>query len=439
MARKDNEMFNLKKLGKAAIAFLMTTVVASGFTSAQDPDILVKMSDGQAFGGGSVTQSIKLDNSQPGGIQGWSLGVCNDPASLTPLSSSLGTDASSINNGDMPDFETMNLTNEAVTQGVVICFTGCATLSEVSDFELLQIEYNVLGEVGSSSELQFCSYGTPLVTTVMVIESESVVPTTQNASIEVLSPNFLTLGNGFGVVGQTAELPVSVTTERPIDGLSIAVGFDQSLLSFQAASAIGVAADADFVEVSQTSEPGTLGVGLVMSFSLSEEIPVGDDQEIMSLQFTVANDLGGQPAPLMTDVSFIPSSGAPPITNRIVDGSYSETPNLVDGSIELVDFNPFLRGDCNRDTFVDIADGIAILAYLFQGQAVGGNSGPCLDACDVDDSATLTSPGIGIGDAVFVFTYQFAGGSPPPAPFPNLGIDPTNGDGLGCDGDGDDQ
>lgn len=432
-------MFNLTKPGKACIAFLLTTVMLSGFAHAQDPDLLVKMSDGQAFGGGSLTQSILLDNSQTGAIQGWSLGVCNDPGSLIPDSSALGSDAATIKNGAAPDFETMNLTNEAVTQGVVICFTGCATLTEVTDFEMLTIDYSVLGEVGSSSQLQFCSYGTPLVTTVLVIDSGSVVPTKQDSTIEILSPNFLTLGSGMGVIGQTAELPVSLTTERPIDGLSIAVGYDQSLLSFAGASAAGAAADADFVEVSGTAEPGTLGVGLVMSFSLSVEIPVGDDQQVLSLAFDVANDLGGQPAPLISPVGFIPSAGSPPITNRIVDGSYSETPNLVDGSIELVDFNPFVRGDCNRDSFVDIADGIAILAYLFQGQPVGGNSGPCLDACDIDDSATPTSPGIGIGDAVFVFTYQFAGGSPPPAPFPDMGIDPTNGDGLGCDGDGDDQ
>jgi len=146
-------MLNLTKPGKACIAFLLTTVMLSGFAHAQDPDLLVKMSDGQAFGGGSLTQSILLDNSQPGAIQGWSLGVCNDPGSLIPVSSALGADAATVKNGAAPDFETMNLTDEGVTQGVVICFTGCATLTEVTDFEMLTIDYSVLGEVGSSSQL----------------------------------------------------------------------------------------------------------------------------------------------------------------------------------------------------------------------------------------------------------------------------------------------
>ena len=108
-------MFNLIKPGKAVIAFLMTTVLLSGFAHGQSSDILVKMSDGQAFGGGSLTQSIQLDNAQSGGIQGWSLGVCNDPASLLPVSSAIGADAALVKNGAAPDFETMNITDEAVT------------------------------------------------------------------------------------------------------------------------------------------------------------------------------------------------------------------------------------------------------------------------------------------------------------------------------------
>ena len=58
---------------------------------------------------------------------------------------------------------------------------------------------------------------------------------------------------------------------------------------------------------------------------------------------------------------------------------------------------------------VNIADGIAVLQYLFQ----GGAAPSCLDACDLDDNGQ-----IGVGDAVGVFNYQFAGGAPPAAPFP---------------------
>ena len=431
-------MLNLKKFGSSLIALLIFSAGLNVSVHAQSTDITVKLENGTAFGGGSVIRTARLDNQQTSGIQGWSLGICNDGSHLTPVGTAMGADAQLVKNGAAPDFDTINTTSDSVTQGVVICFSGCATLGETTDFELLDIEYLTLGEVGSSSEIQFCTAGTPPVTTVMVIAGESVQPSHQNATIEVLSPNFLTIGSGFGVVGQSASVPVYVTTERPIDGLSIAASCDQSRLTFDAATATGVAQNADFVEVSQTAEAGTVGVGMVMSFSLTEEIPVGDDQEIMQLSFIVSQDLGTNVAPLSTPVSFIASAGNPPITNRIVDGAYSETPNLVNGSIELVDFNPFVRGDCNRDSLVDLADGIAILAYLFQSAPVGGSSGPCLDACDVDDSAGPGAPGIGIGDAVYVFTYQFAGGSPPPAPFPNLGIDPTNGDGMGCDGDGDD-
>ncbi len=90
----------------------------------------------------------------------------------------------------------------------------------------------------------------------------------------------------------------------------------------------------------------------------------------------------------------------------------------------------FLRGDANRDSDtntapIDIADGIAILSYLFTGGAVP----PCLDAADVDDSGEVD-----IGDGVNVFNFLFLGGRPPAAPYPQIDADPTA-DVLDCAGD----
>jgi hypothetical protein len=194
-------------------------------------------------------------------------------------------------------------------------------------------------------------------------------------------------------------------------------------------SASGVAANADFIETSSNVATGEIAAGLIMAFDTSIDIPIGDDQEVMTVDFQIIGDLTGQTDPIVSDVIFLPSAGTPPITNLIVDGNYQETPNLVAGTITIVNFNPFVRGDCNSDGgLVNIADGIAVLQYLFQ----GGAAPSCLDACDLDDNGQ-----IGVGDAVGVFSYQFAGGAPPAAPFPDAGIDPTTGDGIGCDGDAD--
>ncbi len=83
----------------------------------------------------------------------------------------------------------------------------------------------------------------------------------------------------------------------------------------------------------------------------------------------------------------------------------------------------FLRGDADGKPPINITDAIHILKYLFSGQSL-----PCLDAADVNDSGE-----IGIEDAIHLLLYLFAAGPPPPPPFPEAcGLDPTE-DALGCE------
>ena len=96
----------------------------------------------------------------------------------------------------------------------------------------------------------------------------------------------------------------------------------------------------------------------------------------------------------------------------------SNAPFIVEGLA-----TSFIRGDCNSDAAVNVADAIAILDYLF-----GNEQEPsCLDACDGNDS-----DGLDIGDAVYALSYLFSMGSPPAQPFPDCGEDTTPA-GPGCD------
>ncbi len=412
-----------------AVALIMIVVLGRSAMAQPDPSFFMHMDSSDVFGGSMFTTTAKIDVLQPAEIQGWSFSLCSDPAELTPLSADLGTGTSTVKNGSPPDFENTNISADAVMNGVVICFTGCASLGQVLDFELLDISYQVEAAVGDTSTIDFCTAGSPGVSTLVVINGDSVVPDWTGASFTVLSPNFLKFGNGMGIAAQSAHLPVLVSTVRPLDGLSIAGSYDSTLFSMIGVSPSGVAANADFLETSSNVGVGEIAAGLIMAFDTSVDIPIGDDQEVMTVDFQIIGDLTGQTDPTVSDVVFLPSAGTPPITNLIVDGNYQETPNLVAGTITIVNFNPFVRGDCNSDGgLVNIADGIAVLQYLFQ----GGAAPSCLDACDLDDNGQ-----IGVGDAVGVFNYQFAGGAPPAAPFPDAGIDPTTGDGIGCDGDAD--
>ena len=420
--------FIRENICRMCVLILIFGMGSVGF--AQNPAFEMHMDSGNVFGGDTFTATAKLNVLEVAEIQGWSLSLCNDNGMIA-VSAQLGLEASTVKNGEMPDFETTILSDEAVMSGVVICFTGCAVVSQVQDFGLLDVNYQVTGDVGSSCDVEFCTAGTPPVSTVLVIDGNSVDPVTTGASFQILSPNYLIFGQGMGVVGQTADIPLLISTVRPLDGFQIAGEYDPILMTLTSVQASGVAASAEFVALSENLDAGEIAAGLIMALDTSTDIPIGDDQEVLNLQFDVSADLGGATAPLTTPVNFVDSAGTPPITNKIVDANYAETPNLVNGAIELVDFNPFVRGDCNSDGgIVNIADGISVLQYLFQGGATPG----CLDSCDLDDNGEIS-----VGDAVWIFSYQFAGGALPMAPFPDLGIDPTTGDGIGCNGDADDQ
>ena len=91
---------------------------------------------------------------------------------------------------------------------------------------------------------------------------------------------------------------------------------------------------------------------------------------------------------------------------------------------EIIPVPAFLRGDCNTDTKVDLADAATVIATEFQGyQAL------CLDACDSNDDGIIN-----LADSVYLLNFLFSFGNPTPDPGPySAGEDPTADDALDCD------
>ncbi|MEM7262288.1 MAG: hypothetical protein AAF488_09890 [Planctomycetota bacterium] len=83
---------------------------------------------------------------------------------------------------------------------------------------------------------------------------------------------------------------------------------------------------------------------------------------------------------------------------------------------------PFVRGECNLDGRVDLADPIRLLQTLFD----GGDPLPCEDACDANDDGVLN-----LDDAIALLDHVILGASPLPAPVLFPAPDPTA-DNLGC-------
>lgn len=84
----------------------------------------------------------------------------------------------------------------------------------------------------------------------------------------------------------------------------------------------------------------------------------------------------------------------------------------------------FVRGDCNGDAGVDLADAVCALTWLFG----GGEVPHCVAATDVNGDGSSD-----LADAVSLLNHLFQGGPAPSAPFPDCGPGRLEADReLGC-------
>ncbi|MCA8960448.1 MAG: dockerin type I repeat-containing protein [Planctomycetes bacterium] len=95
---------------------------------------------------------------------------------------------------------------------------------------------------------------------------------------------------------------------------------------------------------------------------------------------------------------------------------------LVLGLASTAPAQTFIRGDANNDGMVNLADAIAVLGTLFQGDPAPD----CVSASDVNDDGAVD-----VADPVYLLSYLFQSGPIIPPPFPAAGTDPTP-DSLTC-------
>ena len=84
--------------------------------------------------------------------------------------------------------------------------------------------------------------------------------------------------------------------------------------------------------------------------------------------------------------------------------------------------NFFLRGNCNLDLDINLADPIFLISFLF----AEGPSPSCQDACDANDDGVLD-----IADSIYLLLYLFSEGPPPLPPVDECGPDETK-DAVDC-------
>lgn len=379
--------------------------------------------------GGDLDQSANFDNNGSP-VAGWSFGVCHDFALMTINSVVDGATTLIVKNGSPPDFNQIQVSTQGYGVGVVICFTGCAVLDPGTGYELNVANYTADVEGVAASD--YCnSIGSPPIETIIVVNGLSVTPDQSGTTVEILEvppvpdPEFVYSvpdvavnydGNAeeasFSAGIEISEVDLSASgTVFPNDtqGFSMGLGHDNSLLECTNTE-VTLPFDADFAEGQIYSGGWTLGV--VYSFSGGETLAFDGAIEVVVADYSsVAGALSGATGPTTTDLTWDNTLGSPPVEGVVVVNGGSLTPTFDDGTITLqaVFDTPFMRGNCNGNSGVDISDGIWMLQELY----LGGPSGTCAAACDANGDGTYS-----LTDAMHVIYWRLLDGPAPTAPFP---------------------
>jgi hypothetical protein len=408
------------------MCLVMTLVLSLGMvSSAQEASFNV--SSGSATEGGSTTLSMTLDNSGQE-IAGWSLGVCNDPAIVTVTAANSGADTETAKNGSAPDFNQIGVFPEGATQGVVLCFTGCAVVTDVSDFEMITVDYQ--GVTAGSASIAFCdTLGAPPVATVIVVNGASLAPTQNAGTLDVVTlpdPEYTYSAGSVSASYNPADGNASATVgisiaETDNSGLgapfpNATQGFSMGLANSAEVTPTNVSLDLgfdpDFGEIGLFADGWTAGV--VYSFTGGVTATFENATEVISVDYETGGSMAGNETGATATLSWSDDLGSPPVANVMVVGGASLNAAFEDGAIAL---NPvvtldFIRGDANADAKVNIADGVWIIYELF----LNGPASTCTLASDANADGVAD-----IADASFIFMYRFMNGMMPSAPFPDCG------------------
>ena len=394
----------------------------------------MSVSSGSGAPGSSLDLQILLDNNGED-IQGWSYGACHDGAALTLTAVEDGATTLVVKNGSPPDFNQINVdANEGFTIGVVICFTGCANLEAGTiGAELNLASYDLIGAPGTTTSVDFCNtLGSPTVETIVVVGGASVSPETTSGTVELVAgpPPFAYTAGAYdvdydgntGEASFTASPSIAENPDNPgfpsnTQGFSMGMQHDDSLLAIETLDwNADLGFDPDFAGINLLANGWTIGV--VYSFTGGNTLAFETETAVLNAGYSsVASALIGLEDPTDTALTWSDNLGSPPVANVVVVGGGSIEAEKTNGSVSLFPQYappdvPFIRGNCNGDDKIDIADGIWILNDLFQ----GGPTSTCLVACDSNDDSLMDA-----ADAIFVISYRLLSGPAPSAPWPDCG------------------
>ena len=174
------------------------------------------------------------------------------------------------------------------------------------------------------------------------------------------------------------------------------------------------------VEAEDTDD-GNTALTLVGVMKIGTSLAPADDLEMWIIPYEGV--AVGETTLMFCETGDLPN-GAVVVLEDLTEVFEEDELAVVDLTFSVLPF--FVRGDCNDDGRLDIADGIFLLRYLFRDAAEPA----CELACDASDDDGLRST-----DAIYLFNYRFLDGPEPAPPFPDGGSpsDPGSSGSLTCD------
>jgi len=420
-----------------------------------------------ALNANSIPVSITVDSTEP--VEGYVLSIAHDPA-LTLASIAVGAAASSA------EFFVPRTYANGGTLGVVMDldppYAGqtvpVGVGNEIAVFTYTRPAADCAATRSDTYALTFVDevFGHPLLSNTLVQDGMSIPPNLNNGTVTfVCGPavegiNFYAGGDtapetdpaGLGcAVGRSGSEAMVVfyytSATQPIQGISMAVEFDAPLkvvdLDATHQGIVGARQlddtltkflNAEFVSFNANNDTRQLIIGILVDSTppvpLNHMYPPRDTLgKVLNVYFSIP---AGQPCHEEYGIRFkngVLGAGEVAISNRVAVFNASYPATTHNGCVRVGGAHDpeFIRGDCNTDWEVDIADPAATMSYLF----LGVYSPKCLDACDSNDDGVVD-----LADVVNTLRFLFKQGPRIPAPYPTAGTDPTPdiyGLDLGCD------
>ena len=423
-------------------------------------------------GGAGATQvrvPVEVDNQQP--VEGYVLAVRNPTDITLQEITTAGTAADGVG----IEFEVSKTYPDGGTLGVVFDFDppyDGQTLP-VGDNQTLAVfvyslpAFDCTEAASKEFDLEFADgeFGSPPLSNVLVEGGMSVAPTLVDGTVTFTCqqpagidyyigatcgpPEFDPICCATGAAGGEAKVGLYYTSDvDPIQGISMAVCFPSELdVVDLAGNGQGIVQDkhlegtitaginAEFVSFNADNDAGELIVGILVDST--PPIPINhmyppraepDYGLVLNVFFAIPEDATCDTTYDLTFCDGITGAGEVPISNRAAVFNESKPVRTNDGCLTVGGTAEFLRGDCNTDGMVDIADPAATMTYLF----LSLYDPSCLDACDSNDDGMVNLADV---TATLRFLFKLGPILPPPGPYVP-GIDPTEdayGVDLGCE------